>query len=101
MTNPSVVSLIHFQKATSSLIVVDFNFCFCSRSKICKVRDCAFRAMTWRDQCMMALSALMGLRMTLLPFFSSTIRTSGDEASSFLSLMQMKESDSKVCRKNR
>lgn len=98
MTNPSDVSLIHFQKATSSVIVVDLSFCFCSRSNICKVRDCALRAMTWRVQCIMALSALIGRRMTLLPFLRSTMRTSGDADSSFLSRMQMNESDSSVYR---
>lgn len=79
-------------------MVVDLSFCFCSRSKIWSVRDWALRAMTWRDQCIIALSALIGRRMTLLPFLRSTMRTSGDAASSFLSRRQMKESDSRVCR---
>ena len=42
----------------------------------------------------------MGRRMTLLPFLRSTMRTSGDDASSFLSRRQMKESDSSVCHGN-
>ena len=97
VTKPRVVSEIHFQKATSSLMVVDLSFCFCSRSKIWRVRDWALRAMTWRDQCIIALSALMGRRMTLLPFLRSTMSTSGFDVSSFLSRRQMKESDSSVC----
>jgi hypothetical protein len=101
VTKPSVVSLVHFQNATSSVIVWDLSFCFCSRSKICSVRDWAFKAITWRDQCIIALSALMGRRMTLLAFLRSTMRTSGDEASSFFSRRQMKESDSRVCHDNR
>lgn len=93
---PSVVSLIHFQKTTSSFMVVDFSFCFCSRSKIWRVRDWALRAITCRVQCMIALSALIGRRMMLLPFLRSTMITSGEEASSFFSRMQINESDSSV-----
>lgn len=92
-----MVSLIHFQNWTSSFIVHDLSFFFWSRSKICNVLDCAFRAMTCRDQCMMALSALMGFRVVLLPFLSSTMTTSGDAVSLFFSRMQTKLSDSSVC----
>src|SRR5687767_3807089 len=94
---PRVDSLIHFQNWTSSLIVQDLSFFFCSRSKICSVRDCALRAMIWRFQCMMALSALMGRLVTLLSFLSSTMTTSGWAASFFFSRMHTYESDSSVC----
>lgn len=76
----------------------DLSFILCSRSKICRVRDWALRAMTRRFQCMMALSALIGRRVTLLPFFSSTMTTSGWAASLLTSRMQMYESDSSVCK---
>jgi hypothetical protein len=46
---------------------------------------------------MMALSALMGFRVVLLPFLSSTMTTSGDAVSLFFSRMQTKLSDSSVC----
>ena len=96
---PRVDSLIHFQYWTSSLMVQDLSFFFCSRSKICNVRDWALRAMIWRFQCMIALSALMGRLVTLLSFLSSTMTTSGWAASLFFSRMQTYESDSSVCRR--
>jgi len=45
VTRPSVVSLIHRQKTTSSFMVDDLILAFFSRSKIWRVRDCARRAM--------------------------------------------------------
>ena len=69
-------------------MVADLSLAFASRSKICSVRDCALRAMICLFQCMMALSALMGRRETLLPFLRSTMTTSGWAVSFFFSRMQ-------------
>lgn len=98
VTRPRVVSLNHFQNTTSSFMVVDFSFDFAPKSNICNVRDCAFNAITCLVQCMMALSALIGLRMTLLLFLRSMMMTSGDAVSFFFSRTQMNESDSTVCK---
>ena len=96
VTRPNDVSLNHFQYTTSSAIVALFSLLFCARSNICSVFPLALRAMTCLFQCMIALSALMGLFITLLPFFRSTIRTSGEALPSACCLTQTKVSDSNV-----
>ena len=99
---PSVVGEIHFQKTTSSCIKCDLTFCLSSMLKICSCRwaagrslhqlaardpsglvdrfgaasgDSPRRAMTFSSRCMMADSAEMGLRMTLLASERSIITT--------------------------
>jgi hypothetical protein len=98
VTRPRLLSLNHFQKTTSSFMTADLSFALAARSKIWTVLDWALSAMTCLDQCMIALSALIGLWMTSLFFLRSTIMTCGLSSSLSFCRTQTNWSDSNVYR---
>src|ERR1700729_2904890 len=96
VTIPTVVSETHFQNTISSLLTCDLTFCFVSILKIWRVRparekvggyfvtldhecniqnDEPFSANIFRLGCMIALSAVIGLRRTLLASARSMMTT--------------------------
>src|ERR1700727_871809 len=79
-------------------MTADLSFALAARSKIWTVLDWALSAMTCLDQCMIALSALIGLWMTSLFFLRSIIMTCGLSSSLSFCRTQTNWSDSNVCR---
>uniref|UniRef100_A0A8W7PT82 Uncharacterized protein n=1 Tax=Anopheles coluzzii TaxID=1518534 RepID=A0A8W7PT82_ANOCL len=93
VTSDRVLSVIHFQNTTSSVIVCAFIFDFISMLKICSV-FCAFSAITLLAGFMIAESALIGRRIGFCASFMSMITTCA--VSPTFSRTQMNLSDSIV-----
>lgn len=110
VTRPIVVSEIHFQKTTSESLTWDLTFCLVSMLNICSVRPATrvasapppqnhlrhvpFSASIFLSGCIIAESAVMGLRSTLLASARSMMTTWF--CSLTFSRTQMKWSDSNV-----
>ena len=75
VTRPIVLTLIHFQKTTSSAMVCDFILLLSSMLKICSWRPSALSAMTLETGFIIAESAVIGRRVGCVASAMSMITT--------------------------